>query len=91
METEAGLPLGLGCGEFSESTIQLEPGARLVLYSDGITEATDPTGEEFGSEGLRIHLHEQNSSPQSLLETVRRFANGRGLADDATAVMIRAS
>lgn len=91
VETEAGLPLGLGCGEFSESTIQLEPGARLVLYSDGITETTDPTGEEFGSEGLRIHLHEQNGSPQSLLETVRRFANGRGLADDATAVMIRAS
>lgn len=91
VETEAGLPLGLGCGEFSESTIQLEPGARLVFYSDGITEATDPAGEEFGSEGLRIHLHEQSGSPQSLLETVRRFANGRGLADDATVVMIRAS
>ena len=91
VETEAGLPLGLGCGEFSESTIQLEPGARLVFYSDGITEATDPAGEEFGSEGLRIHLREQSGSPQSLLETVRRFANGRGLADDATVVMIRAS
>lgn len=91
VETEAGLPLGLGCGEFSESTIQLEPGARLVFYSDGITEATDPAGEEFGSEGLRIHLRGQSGSPQSLLETVRRFANGRGLADDATVVMIRAS
>lgn len=91
VETEAGLPLGLGCGEFSESTIQLEPEARLVFYSDGITEATDPAGEEFGSEGLRIHLREQSGSPQSLLETVRRFANGRGLADDATVVMIRAS
>jgi sigma-B regulation protein RsbU (phosphoserine phosphatase) len=91
VETEAGLPLGLGCGEFSESTIQLEPEARLVFYSDGITEATDPAGEEFGSEGLRIHLRGQSGSPQSLLETVRRFANGRGLADDATVVMIRAS
>lgn len=91
VETVAGLPLGLGCGEFSESTVQLQPGARLVFYSDGITEATDPTGEEFGSQRLRVHLHEENGSPQSLLETVRRFANGRGLSDDATVVMIRAS
>ena len=91
VETEAGLPLGLGCGEFSESTVQLEPGTRLAFYSDGITEATDLTGEEFGSQRLRVHLHEENGSPQSLLGTVRRFANGRGLSDDATVVMIRAS
>ncbi|HEX3319840.1 MAG TPA: GAF domain-containing SpoIIE family protein phosphatase [Terriglobales bacterium] len=91
VETEAGLPLGLRCGEFSESTVQLEPGTRLAFYSDGITEATDLTGEEFGSQRLLVHLHEENGSPQSLLETVRRFANGRGLSDDATVVMIRAS
>ena len=91
VETEAGLPLGLRCGGFSESTVQLEPGTRLAFYSDGITEATDLTGEEFGSQRLLVHLHEENGSPQSLLETVRRFANGRGLSDDATVVMIRAS
>jgi sigma-B regulation protein RsbU (phosphoserine phosphatase) len=91
VETEAGLPLGLRCGEFSESIVQLEPGTRLAFYSDGITEATDLTGEEFGSQRLLVHLHEENGSPQSLLETVRRFANGRGLSDDATVVMIRAS
>ena len=91
LSTEAGLPLGILNGSFAETTVQLSAGSRLVFYSDGITEATDPAGEEFGSEGLRIHLRGQSGSPQSLLETVRRFANGRGLADDATVVMIRAS
>src|SRR3954468_11142436 len=38
LEVERGLPLGLACGDYSESEVQLTPGSRLVFYSDGITE-----------------------------------------------------
>ncbi len=41
LDSERGMPLGLGTGEFSESQVQLSKGSRLVFYSDGITEATD--------------------------------------------------
>jgi sigma-B regulation protein RsbU (phosphoserine phosphatase) len=90
IETEQGLPLGLGPGTYSEVSVTLPPGARFVLYSDGITEATNPAGEEFGQLRLQAHLHELNGSPESLLESVRQFANGDGLNDDASVVMIRA-
>lgn len=91
VETQDGLPLGLGCGSFSETTIQLTPGARVVFYSDGITEATSPAGEEYGNDALQRHLHQEHGSLESLLESVRKFANGRGLNDDATVVMIGAA
>lgn len=90
VETEDGLPLGLGNGAFSEATIHLPPGARLFLYSDGITEAASRAGEEYGAHRLRKHLAEPNGSPETLLESVRSFADGGGLNDDASVVMIRA-
>jgi sigma-B regulation protein RsbU (phosphoserine phosphatase) len=90
IETEQGLPLGLGSGTYSEVSVTLPAGARFVLYSDGITEATNPSGEEYGQSRLQAHLHELNGSPESLLESVRNFANGAGLNDDASVVMIRA-
>lgn len=46
LDSERGMPLGLGTGEFSESQVKLSEGSRLVFYSDGITEATDGTDEE---------------------------------------------
>ena len=42
LNTEAGLPLGLALGEYSETEIELKPGCRVVFYSDGITEAVNP-------------------------------------------------
>src|SRR6202035_3822030 len=41
LDTERGLPLGLSCGDYSQSTVTLSPGSRLVFYSDGISEATN--------------------------------------------------
>ena len=35
--------------ELPEYTFQLKPGDRLVLYSDGVTDATNPAGEQFGT------------------------------------------
>jgi sigma-B regulation protein RsbU (phosphoserine phosphatase) len=50
----AGLPIGLfSREEFSISELQLEPGEGLVIYSDGVSEAADVLGAEYGANRLR--------------------------------------
>lgn len=90
LDSERGMPLGLGTGEFSESRVQLGKGSRLVFYSDGITEATDGTDEEYGAERMRDHVLQPGASADSILADVRRFANGEGLHDDASVIFVRA-
>jgi len=89
LETEMGLPLGIRHGTYSEATVPLTDGARIVLYSDGITEATNPDEEEYGAARLAAHLQHWDASMESLLQDVRTFANGAGLRDDATVVVVR--
>jgi phosphoserine phosphatase RsbU/P len=89
LHTDAGLPLGLALGEYSEAEIQLEPGCRVVFYSDGITEATNPDGEEYGEFRLKEHLLQPGTSGESLLADVRSFVNGFGLRDDATVITVK--
>jgi phosphoserine phosphatase RsbU/P len=89
LETEMGLPLGIRHGTYSETTIPLSQEARIVLYSDGITEAMSPVDEEYGAARLAAHLQQKEASMESLLQDVRVFANGAGLHDDATVVMVR--
>ena len=90
LDSERGMPLGLGTGEFSESRIQLSKGSRLVFYSDGITEATGLSDEEYGADRLRDHVLQPGSSAESMLADVRTFANGEGLHDDATVIFVNA-
>lgn len=90
LPTEAGTPLGLSITDFSESEIQLPPGSRLVLYSDGITEAASFDEEEYGSERLREHVLNPLASSESILSDVRRYVNGAGLQDDATVIFVKA-
>lgn len=50
---QGGLPVGLIPGAaFDRHEVRLEPGDRLVLVSDGVTECPLPGGEEFGEQGL---------------------------------------
>jgi phosphoserine phosphatase RsbU/P len=90
LDTERGMPLGIGSGGYSEAQVQLAPGARLLFYSDGITEATNPEGDEYGAERLEKHFLQSDASAESILEDVRSFANGDGLRDDATVILVKA-
>jgi phosphoserine phosphatase RsbU/P len=90
LPSEVGLPLGLRCGSFSETTVELPENSRLVLYSDGITEAENQDDEEYGVARLKEHLYRTDSSPKSILQDVRTFVNGTGLRDDASVIMVRA-
>jgi serine phosphatase RsbU (regulator of sigma subunit) len=90
LDSERGIPLGLGFGNFSESKVHLPEGSRLVFYSDGITETEGPEGEQYGAGRLQEHLQQPNVSAESILADVRRFANGAGLQDDATVIFLKA-
>jgi sigma-B regulation protein RsbU (phosphoserine phosphatase) len=92
---EQGLPIGLctlpsGSSQpaFTETTVHLAPQARVLLYSDGISEAENELGEEFGRLRLQTILQSPEVSVENLLEHVGTFAGARGLQDDATAILI---
>jgi phosphoserine phosphatase RsbU/P len=84
------LPLGVASSKYSEIEIPLNKGSRIALYSDGITEAAEGTGEEYGPERLRAQLQSPDASLEMLLADVKKFVNGSGLRDDATAILVGA-
>jgi phosphoserine phosphatase RsbU/P len=72
-------------------TVALQPGDLLLLYTDGVTEAANPAGEEFGRDRLaRVVQENRSRSVEDLVRAVRRslhdFAAGRPLDDDTTIV-----
>ena len=87
--TDRGLPLGIVRGAYSETTVPLPPGSRLVFYSDGITEAVNGD-EEYGPERLMAHVSGTVVSADSIVEDVRQFADGHDLRDDATVIFLQA-
>jgi sigma-B regulation protein RsbU (phosphoserine phosphatase) len=88
LDTERGLPLGLGCGDYSESRISLSGGSKLIFYSDGITEAENANGEEYGLHRLAAHAVMPGSSAVSIEDDVREFTHGSNLRDDASVVFV---
>ncbi|MEV5545961.1 PP2C family protein-serine/threonine phosphatase [Streptomyces sp. NPDC052309] len=83
MGSDLGLPTVL-CHE------QMQPGDRLVLYTDGITEARTPGGEEFGLSAFMDYLTRHHADGLPVSETLRRLMRAHlrhhhgELQDDAT-------
>jgi sigma-B regulation protein RsbU (phosphoserine phosphatase) len=90
-----GVPLGLlPQAPYSAGEILLGPGDLLVLYTDGLVEANDPAGDEYGLERLREacrrHGGEGCASLAACLEKdLEDFARGVPFADDRTLVLAR--
>ena len=79
---------------FEEDTQQLWPGDVLVAYSDGVTEARDSSGDEFGEERLLSCVQANcTRSPveimECLLSSVRQFSAGTAQNDDLTMLVLR--
>ena len=91
LDTERGLPLGLSCGEYSETRLTLSPGSKLIFYSDGITEAVNANDEEYGLNRLSDHAEKHGASAVTIVDDVRSFSQGASLPDDATVVFLGVS
>jgi sigma-B regulation protein RsbU (phosphoserine phosphatase) len=89
VESDKGMPLGLGFGDFSEVELPFPKGSRMVFYSDGITEAANDDEEEYGLQRLQDHVSRADASAESLLGDVRSFVNSTGLRDDATVIFVK--
>jgi phosphoserine phosphatase RsbU/P len=77
---------------YQDSSVELSSGDRLVLFTDGITEAEGPDGEEFGTEKVAAFAktHAANSAAkmnQQLLAQVTEFCGAR-FHDDATLLVL---
>jgi len=88
------LPLGLGDTDTSVAEVSLEPGDRLLFFTDGVVEAKSPGGERFGQERLIELTRRALADQQTLAETVRRLVNSvethrvGELHDDATILFV---
>jgi sigma-B regulation protein RsbU (phosphoserine phosphatase) len=59
----SGFPIGVGTASYREHAVKLGPGDRLVLYSDGVTEARNADGEHFGTRRLLATLEQTRAAP----------------------------
>lgn len=90
-----GLPVGLlPQARYTAGAVELGPEDLVCLYSDGITEAATPEGEEFGLERLRSLLVRERERPLTeirdrLDRAVVDFAQGEPQGDDETLVLLR--
>jgi sigma-B regulation protein RsbU (phosphoserine phosphatase) len=88
-----GIPIGIEEeSEWSEAEIQLQPGSQLILTTDGVFEARNASGEEFGQARLLGVLDESERGP-TIESTVHRlhkkmldFTGGEAPHDDVTIV-----
>lgn len=96
MRLEAGGPV-IGFFEdcvYEEGVVSLRSGDVLVTYSDGLTEAFNPDGEEFGEQRLSDILLESSHLDahglgQRILEEVRAWSHHAHLHDDLTLVIMK--
>lgn len=88
-----GPPLGVvDMFPFDECTIDFQPGDALVMFSDGVTEATNSRGEEFQNERILEAVQNGPSNATALCErlakAVKQFALGCPQHDDITIVCV---
>ena len=94
--TTGGLIVGLfGEATYEQEVVTLHPGDTLITFSDGVSEAWDTEGTEFGDERILECLHappgdiEPDELVQEVLAGVREFTVGEAQADDITVLVVR--
>ena len=93
---EGGMPVGLFEGStYDTGTVTLAPGDLLALFTDGVTEAPAPDGEEFGARRLDELLRNAGERPldamlETILEALGSWSGDVAPHDDVTIVLARA-
>lgn len=93
-DEKKGPPLGiLPDAAWEMETFVLQPGAGVVLYTDGIIEARNPASELFGYNRLKRIVRRYSDAPATLVRQTARavdmFSQGAGQSDDLTMVVFR--
>jgi sigma-B regulation protein RsbU (phosphoserine phosphatase) len=81
---------------YAQETVKLEPGDTVVIFSDGVSEALDASGEEYGddrlAEAATLALTGDVAPPvlvEQIVSGVRAFTKGAPQSDDITVMVIR--
>jgi len=79
---------------YEQASIELQPGDTLVLFTDGISEALNEAGDEFGEDRLMAIVkstnhHSASALLSTALEEVRRFVGTARQHDDMTLVVLQ--
>jgi serine phosphatase RsbU (regulator of sigma subunit) len=89
------IPLGIELGEiYDVTTSQLRPGDVLVIYTDGVTEARNGEGRQFGEDRLITLLDDSQTQRAAvtlaeILQDVAEFAGAARQHDDITCMVLR--
>jgi sigma-B regulation protein RsbU (phosphoserine phosphatase) len=79
---------------YGQETVRLEPGDTIIIFSDGVSEALNSAGDEFGDARLQA-IAEQigQATAQTIVDRivsdVRAFTKGAAQSDDITVMVIR--
>jgi sigma-B regulation protein RsbU (phosphoserine phosphatase) len=90
-------PLGMfGDTHYHQHFIRFEPGQVMVAYTDGITEAANPNGEEYGNDRLAKRVLDGiDLSAKQMIDHIRKgvadFTERKFLDDDGTLFIVKAS
>jgi serine phosphatase RsbU (regulator of sigma subunit) len=98
-DNETGLPLGIYPDvEYTSSTVPIPAGSRILIYSDGLTDALPPQGGAhselaFGTQGLMKTLQEAKNNDiegalNYLFQTTADYTGGTGRHDDTSVVLL---
>jgi serine phosphatase RsbU (regulator of sigma subunit) len=89
LEAPAGLPLGLG-SDYDEATVSWQAGERLLMYTDGLSEARDARGQFLPVHQLapQASRNTVDNALDTLLEAVRGHVPGGQLSDDLAVLLL---
>jgi len=80
--------------DYTQRTLQLDPGDSLILFTDGVTEAEDSDGNEFGSAIVMEKLKTYHGSPAAVIANlvdeavISHVGEVEALGDDVTIVVV---
>jgi sigma-B regulation protein RsbU (phosphoserine phosphatase) len=95
LECEPGMALGIWEDtEFSDNVHSFSPGEAILLYTDGVPEAIDKNGEEYGNDRFEELLRQNMKMPpnlltQTLIASIKEFAGDVPQSDDITTLCLK--
>jgi phosphoserine phosphatase RsbU/P len=90
-----GIPIGMfGDARFTVTRLRLSPGDTILMYTDGVNEARNGSGQEYGIDRLTGILSRSTAQATpdlvgALLQDLRTFRSGAAQADDITLLAVR--